>query len=708
MAVAVAGLFSLLFIPGVVRFGSGLPGAPLGAIDAFRREIEEGDPTAAEARLVSFLAANPPEALRIEATLLLARATLARGRAGLYPGVKALQRAGSILSKAAGTPEFDALRAEVAAQFLEYGRPREAAALYKVLYGELHDPDLALSVARSLIRLAEVESEARHDHLDQASARVSDALRAATPDRRVRAVRVEADLYRGEGRAEELLTLLARELAETRNPADRGLLQLERGRTFARLGRNMEALAAFDEAERLIPDPLLKGMALVHQAELFVRSENPEGVEMCKRIQVSGSPATPYALIVLGVHDLKSRLAAGLDELWNGFSQIRRPRAADEAGFDPAWAIAALRASADRETDPDRLSRHAAVFGEIVRLQPLVTRFGFDQAALLLRARRYEAAADRFQATADSERAEPEERERALLAAADACAEGGLQLRAAALYKDYYESRPASNSAGLFHRAASLKRAGDAAGAIAGFENYVATAGPSGTYAGTALIEKAALLGAADRWPDALTEIDRVLKARDVATAPDKDDWAQALLARGRALLRLHRPVPARKSLEEYLERYAEGAVPTPASLEAAGLLVEVAIEERQWQTGLERLRLLETFAGRLSDADKAPYAGRLQEARFLEGDLHFSLGDYAAAYRAYGDAVKAQSSSEDRLRGLIGRARASARLERLEEARKDYTSARAILEQGAEPSSVGHGKEYWEVALEALAREVR
>jgi hypothetical protein len=705
MAVAVAGLFSLLFIPGVVRSGSG---PQFRDMDAFRREVEGGDPTAAEARLVSFLATNPPPELRIEATLLLARATLARGRAGFYPGAKALQRAGSILSKAAGTPEFDALRGEVAAQFLEYGRPREAAARYRELYGELRDPELALSLARSLVRRAELEPEARHELLDEASARVSDALRVATPDRRIRAVRVEAELYRGARRDEELLTLLARELAETRPQADRGLLQLERGRTFARLGRNMEALAAFDEAERLIPDPLLKGMAQVHQAELFVRSENPEGVEMCKRIQVSGSPATPYALIVLGVHDLKSRLPAGLDELWNGFSQIRRPRAAEEAGFEPAWAIAALRASADRETDPDRLSRHAAVFGEIVRLQPLVTRTGFDQAALLLRARRYEAAADRFQATADSERAEPEERERALLAAADACAEGGLQLRAASLYKDYYESRPASNSAGLFHRAASLKRAGDADGAIAGFENYVATAGPTGTYAGTALIEKAALLGAADRWPDALSEIDRVLKARDVATAPDKDDWAQALLARGRALLRLQRPAEARKSLEEYLERYAEGAVPTPASLEAAGLLVEVAIEERQWQTGLGRLRLLETFAGRLSDADKAPYASRLQEVRFLEGDLQFSLGDHAAAYRAYGDAVRSRSSAEDRLRGLIGRARSLARLERLEEARKDYTSARAILEQGSEPSSGGHGKEYWEVALEALAREVR
>jgi tetratricopeptide (TPR) repeat protein len=253
-------------------------------------------------------------------------------------------------------------------------------------------------------------------------------------------------------------------------------------------------------------------------------------------VQGSGSPATPFALIVLGVRDLKARPAAGLEELWSGYSQIRRPRLADDAGFDPAWAIAALRSSADRETDPERLLRHAAIFGETVRLQPLETRLGFDTAALLLRARRFEAAADRFLATGLSERAEPEERERSLLSAADACAEGGLQLRAAALYKEYTDLRPASNSAGLFHRASSLKKAGDAEGAMAGFEEYVRKAGPSGTYAGTALVEKAALLGAAERWTEALEAIDRVLKAREVATAPDKDDWAQALLARGRAL----------------------------------------------------------------------------------------------------------------------------------------------------------------------------
>jgi tetratricopeptide (TPR) repeat protein len=188
-----------------------------------------------------------------------------------------------------------------------------------------------------------------------------------------------------------------------------------------------------------------------------------------------------------------------------------------------------------------------------------------------------------------------------------------------------------------------------------------------------------------------------------VSTSPEKDDWAQALLARGRTLLRLGRPAEARKSLEEYLERYAEGAAPAPASLEAAWQLVRVAVEERQWKTGLERLRLLDALAGRLTEADRAPYDDRLKEARFVEGDLLFELGDFAAASRVYGEAARRASDADDRLRGLIGRARALARLERLEEARRDYTTAKALLDEGR-----GRTQDYWTVALQSLAREVR
>src|SRR6185436_11380661 len=106
---------------------------------------------------------------------------------------------------------------------------------------------------------AVIEPEARVKHLDDASARVSDAFRVLPREGRVTALRAQARVFRESRRDEEMLALLSNELGESRTPADRGLLQLERGRLFARLGRNMEAMPALDEAERLITDPLLRG-----------------------------------------------------------------------------------------------------------------------------------------------------------------------------------------------------------------------------------------------------------------------------------------------------------------------------------------------------------------------------------------------------------------------------------------------------------------
>jgi tetratricopeptide (TPR) repeat protein len=469
---------------------------------------------------------------------------------------------------------------------------------------------------------------------------------------------------------------------------------MERGRTFARLGkdREMEAMASFDEAEKLLSDPTAKGLAIVQQAILFARAGNKECLEVCNRVVAAESPAAPLALIVSGVFELPTRPSPALDALRNGLSQIRRPRLLDEVDFP--WAYDALFAAAARETEADRLPRFAAVFAELGRLQPLSTRVGFDHAAILLRARRFEDAANRLLSIENSDRS--------LREAAEACAAGGLHLRAASLYRAWFDLQPGSNAAGLFHRAASLKKAGDVAGAMAGFEEYLAKAGPSGKLAGRALLEKAALQPA----EEAVPTYDRVLKAREVTTSPAQDDWAQALLGRGRALTRLSRTAEARKALTEYLERYGEGSAPRPSSIEASWLLVQVSIQERRWKAGLAQLRDLDTRSARVAEADRAPYTELLKEARFVEGDLHLNLDDYASAFQAFGEAVRRHADSEDRLWGLIGRARALARLERKEEARKDYSNARALFEE--EKSLAGRGRDYWEIALEALAREVQ
>ena len=208
-------------------------------------------------------------------------------------------------------------------------------------------------------------------------------------------------------------------------------------------------------------------MAQVRQAELLLKAGNAEGAELCRRVRASDSPAAPFARIVLGLWELGSSPSAGLDDVLGGLSQIRRPRLADEAGVDLTAMSAPLRAAAERETDPDRLRKLAVIYGELSRLRPNSRKIGFAHAALLLRAGRYADAADRYLATGKSERADAEDRDRAVRSAAEASAEGGLYRRAAALYREYYDLRPSANLAGLFHRAASLRKAGDPEGARA-------------------------------------------------------------------------------------------------------------------------------------------------------------------------------------------------------------------------------------------------
>jgi hypothetical protein len=142
--------------------------------------------------------------------------------------------------------------------------------------------------------------------------------------------------------------------------------------------------------------------------------------------------------------------------------------------------------------------------------------------------------------------------------------------------------------------------------------------------------------------------------------------------------------------------------------VEAAWLLVRAAIDERQWKTGLERLRTLEALAARLSESERAPYRDHLTEAGFVEGDLRLLLGDDSGAFRAYDEALRRSAASDGRLRGLLGRARTLVRLDRMEEARRDFASAKALLGAGREEAPGSHAREYWDIALAALAKELR
>jgi hypothetical protein len=688
--IAVAGILSLLFIPLLARVGTPSRSAEQRELDELRRDADGDNPALAESRLVELLGRRPSSPAADELQRLLARAILARARNGDFPGAAGFQRAWSILTHLPRTPETLALRRETASLMVEYGLVRDAVARLRQLVEETQDRDLALDLVPALVSLAAEDPRLRHALLDEASAKISEFRAVAPPERRVKGILAQARIYRAK-RDEDLLQLLGTELAETKGPADRGWLQMERGRTLARLGREMEAMVCFDEAEKLFVDPLDRGLAMVHQAQLYARASNPECVEVSNRLTAADSPAAPLGLLVAGVHELRTRPSAALDALRNGFARIRRPRLLEEIDFP--WVYEAVHAAALRETDPERLLGFAATFAEIARLRPVSTTVGFDRAALLRRVRKYEEAASLLSTMEPSERS--------VLEAAEACQEGGLHLRAAALYRAYYDLQPAANAVGLFRRALSLKNAGDVEGAKAGFEEYLAKAGPSGKFAGAALLEKAEL----QRDDEALATYDRILKAREVATSPAQPDWAKALLGRGRALVRLARTADARKTLEEYLERYATGTSPAPGAIAAASSLVATSVQELDWKQALERLRGVAAIAARVPEADRAPFAEDLRDLKYREAEVLFQLEDYAASARAYAEAEQRASGVEERLRAVLGRGRALARLARMDEAKRDYSSAKAMMDR---QTFVGAQRDYWDLALDLLGRELR
>jgi tetratricopeptide (TPR) repeat protein len=216
---------------------------------------------------------------------------------------------------------------------------------------------------------------------------------------------------------------------------------------------------------------------------------------------------------------------------------------------------------------------------------------------------------------------------------------------------------------------------------------------------------------------DAVEEFGRILSGTEgLAIDPTAPEWADALLGRGRALLELVLLLPpeapalrrrklaaqGRSDLREYLERYSERFDHRAGSAEASSLLARSAILDRDWPAAMEAL-------GRI-DSLTEPGSEQRQQARFLRGDALFAQGQWDQAVEAYSAAYRTDLSSDDRLWGLIGRARAYVRLGRRDEARRDFENGRAIYDgrkDAFDRSLAGKGKDVWGPALEALEKEL-
>jgi tetratricopeptide (TPR) repeat protein len=547
-------------------------------------------------------------------------------------------------------------------------------------------------------------------------------------------------------------------------PDDTFALRKEIVAAFFRHGHPREGLARLEELFRESGDAELgrdlerqrAALQRLDRARALAVTGHPAARELCGELIDAGSTLAPIARLIRGTAD------HALEDWEAGMGSLEGAHALEEAGVSIDWIYGRLRDGWERETAPDRLGRYGAVLSAMARLYPEDPRYLLDGGRVGLRAGRAAEAASCFTAALEGGRLPPAARVPALEGAADAFFAAGSFTRAAAGYREIYSATGERDARALFRHAESLMRAGIyEPGALDAFEEYVRRVRPGdgsleivfhgatalaaaswlrpsihaallaralGSRGGVgraapllpqALLNRARIFEALGRPEKAAVEFARVMRERSLGIDPRTPEWAEALLGRARALLASARasspeaslrPVAqARESLEEYLERYGADEPPRPGSIEACYLLVRAAVAGREWGHGLEALRRLDEVARRISPEAQAPFGDMIREARFLEGDLHFNQGDYAAAERCYGEAYRRYAASEERLWGLIGRARARLRLGRKDEAGRDTEIARALYQDHREAlDRATGGSKYWRSALEALEKEVR
>ncbi|HEX7898187.1 MAG TPA: tetratricopeptide repeat protein, partial [Planctomycetota bacterium] len=514
------------------------------------------------------------------------------------------------------------------------------------------------------------------------------------------------------GRAEDALPLLLRAIDET--PADRGRLQLERGRTLASLDRKAEALAALDLADELLKTPAAAPRVFA-QLELRARAGLPDVPALAETLE--GLVPRRVGRLLTAMWRLGLDRSRGLYDLSDALSEISALRILEDAGVDLLWIKRSLRDAARAEDDPSSLARAAAAFDKLKKLEPEDAALLLDRAATLRRigdllkpgdataaAARYAEAGEAFEGASVSDGLDLGGQERASKEGADAFVRAERFAPAARLFRRWHEFAPRRNAEGLLLQARCLRRASLPGAAADVYGEYAARARTGDPGLPEALLERGRLRAELGDREGALAEFDRLL-TEDLGVSPDAAEWEAALLERGRTLLDLGRPDKARRALAEYLERYAKGEV-RPGASEAAYHLGRAAMEQRDWEGALEALE--RAFSTEPADERTAALQ---REARFLRGDLFFALGRFEDAERAYAEASRRHAGSPDRLWGVVGRARALAKLGRLDEARREARAGRALYDEGKdalETSFSGRGKTYWTAALDVLEKEVR
>ena len=617
-----------------------------------------------------------------ETRLESARAVLLRIRFGEAPALEGAARVREHLSV---SPNEDLSR-ELALLLLARGYAGEAAAVARA-------PDL---LALCLAAQASQEPDRAESLLGQARSHA-----AGVPAERLDGVLLRVVVEARAGRTAASLAVVADALPRF-SGADAGRLQLERGRLLGRLDRKVEALAALDLAAEALAGADDVRLA---EAEILLGAGGAELDRVAGPVARKGGPLAPAARVLLALSD------PGREALVSTLAALRGPEPLEDARLDPFRIAAHLRAARETETEPEALARNARALAELNRLYPGFARLALELGSAWRRAAeraapadapsRHRSAGEAFAVAAGSRRLEGAALEVASREAAASFEAGGDLVRAASLHRAHFDLDPGRNVDGLFRQADCLARAGAwRPGAVEVLGEYLDRAGPGAARVPRALLARGRLLEAlGDRAP-ALADYERVLR-EDHGISPRTPEWEEALLARGRCLLERAREdatlrAEGRRVLAEYLERYASETPPRAGSVEAAFLLAQGALEDRDSGAALVAL----AQAAELPASDDRSRALQ-RDARHLLGDVLLAEGRPAEAELAYARAGRGAADGLDRVWSLAGRARALARMGRLAEAREEHRRAAAICEKSRTDA-------FWRAELDAVARELR
>lgn len=318
-----------------------------------------------------------------------------------------------------------------------------------------------------------------------------------------------------------------------------------------------------------------------------------------------------------------------------------------------------------------------------------------------------------------------------LWASATSYLEGRYYRGAAAMFREYLKNEARTNQApalaGLGESLLALDRVDEA---IAAFRTCVALYPRDvSTFRARILASRAYLERGDFKQAEAFLEGN----INGEVLTPASKEWRESLFVLGELLHRSGRYEEAIRRLEEAVKRYGDSRQALSARYliadcyrqnaraEAAKLEKDLVEEARvtrakrihdSLSASLEQYRQAQEGLLRFQEGhDLGPLEkAMLRNCYFNIGSLHFELGQYDAAVKAYGMAANRYQSSPEVLDAYVQMARAYRQLNRPTEARATLEQAKVVLNrmkpQVAFQATTNHSREEWVELLDRLSKQ--